>query len=263
VYRESKIYVTPIRPCFEGEGGDPPALDLNDPKVKAAFETFATEREAGLRTNRDAILEEKRGIQTQLDTLKKTWEGLDAEAIRGLMKQFENDEDAKLISEGKVNDVIERRTERLRLQAQKDVELAQARSTELEGELAKSGETIKTLVVDANIRQAASKIEGFVPGAIEDAITRGRMVFSVDGERNPVALDKDGSVVRGSDGKTPLQPEEWLRGLIGGDCRHWLGTSNGGGALGGGEGKDGLAKEAVDKMSPQAKLEAGLKKAAS
>lgn len=259
---DQKTYAIPFLPAFEGDPDpkpdDKPALNLEDPSVKAAIDNIIAEREKPLKANRDEILAEKRKLQEQLDELKSQWDGLDAESVKGLMKQIESSEDAKLISQGKVDEVIERRTERLRQQTAKDVEAAQGRVTELEGELSTAQNTIKELVVDASIREAASKIEGFVPGAIFDAVQRGRQVFTVDEDRNPVALDADGSVIRGSDGKTPLHPAEWLKSLVAGDCRHWLGASNGGGAEGGGVPGDKAGKEAVEKMSSRDKLAVGL-----
>lgn len=247
-------------PRFEGDPDPPtPEVNLEDPKVKAAIAAAVEEATKGLKSNRDEILGEKRKLSEQLTELQERWKDLDPSVVRNLMSRIENDEEAKLLAEGKVDEVLERRTERLRAQAETDVKAAQEIAEARQAELDTANSVIKELVVDAKIRAAAGDL-GLVTTAVDDAIERGRKVFSLDDEKNPVALEKDGSTIRrGKDGKTPLSPKEWLEGMKEA-APHWWAPSNGGGAAGSGsKERAGDDQKKIDSMSPRDKLSVGLR----
>ena len=215
--------------------GDAAQVDPNAPEIKALIDKAVQEATSGLASNRDEILSEKKTLQQQLSEMSKTWEGLDPEAVRTIMSRLENDEEAKLLAEGKTDAVIERRTERLKADHQKQLEKLQQAIAERDQKLEGTTGQVKRLMVEGNLRQAAAEL-GLVPSAIEDALVRALNVFRVDDEGKLIA-EENGSTAYGKDGKNPLTPAEWLETMKD-KAPHWFPAPSGGGA-GGGSGRGG------------------------
>jgi len=94
-------------------------------------------------------------------------------------------------------------------------------------------------VLDDAIRSAAAKA-GLHQHAIDDALFRGRAMFTLDDNGQAVQLDSEGSPVIGKDGKTPFNPNEWLESMRE-QAPHWFpagasGSGSGNGSKGGGQG---------------------------
>lgn len=216
-------------------GGGATQIDPSAPEVKALIEKAVKEATSGLVANRDEILSEKKTLQQQLAELTKTWEGLDPQAVRTIMSRLENDEEAKLLAEGKTDVVIERRTERLKADHRKQIEKLQAALAERDQKLEAMIAKVKKLMVEGSLRQAAAEL-GLVPSAVEDALVRAMNVFRVDDQRGLIA-EENGSTIFGKDGKNPLTPAEWLESMKE-KAPHWFPAPVGGGA-GGGTGRSG------------------------
>lgn len=149
-------------PAFDGDGDDDKdkdkGIDLSDPKVQSAIKAAVEEQTAGLKANRDEVLAEKRELKKQMDELKAQWGDLDPKAVTELMKRFENDEEAKLIAEGKFDEVVQRRVDRMQKDAQAQVEAAQKRAEEMEQRLRASEERAKNLAIDSRLDRAAREL---------------------------------------------------------------------------------------------------------
>lgn len=247
---------------FDGGTGE---IDLNDPKVKAAIAAAVATETEGLRKNRDDFRSEKEKLAERLAEFEKRWEPLkafDPTMIASLMSKFEKDEEAKLIAEGKLDEVLNRRTEAMRKDAETRITAATAKLTELEARETALNNRIAQLVIGAKVREAAIKV-GLTPTAIVDAERDALSVFSLDDHESPVMREGDGkTLVMGKDGKTPKTPAEWLEGMR--EAKpHWWPPSAGGGAggSGGGTNRGGKGPD-LDKMTPRQKLQFGLGKQA-
>lgn len=218
-------------------GGTSPEITAETPEVKALIDAAVKEATSGLAANKDEILGEKKKLQEQLDKMADTWKGLDPEAVRNIMTRLENDEEAKLLAEGKTDEVIERRTERLKADHAKQLSALEAQVGELTQALDGSRGTVKQLTVDGALRQAATELN-VVPSAIPDVLARAMGVFQLQEDGSLRAEDKSGTIY-GKDGKTPITPAEWLAGMKE-SASHWFPAPSGGGA-GGGNGRDGGA----------------------
>ncbi|MCE0853807.1 hypothetical protein LU689_28275 [Pseudomonas asiatica] len=163
---------------------------------------------AGLKSKNAALLGSNKTIKTELEKLKGQFDGLDIEAVKGLLAKAGQDEETKLIAEGKLDEVISRRTERLRTDLDKQVKAANERAEKAEAFAAKYSDK----VLADSIRAAAIKA-GALPEAAEDIILRARGTFKLSEDGEPVATDRAGEVVYGKDGKTPLSPLEWAESL--------------------------------------------------
>ncbi len=127
----------------------------------------------------------------------------------------------------------------------------EGRAAELERLVQGRDEQLARLAVDGAVRDAAGRV-GLVPAAIDDALGRGRRVFTLDEDGRPVARDAEGAVVPGADGKSPLTPAEWLETMKDA-APHWWPPSSGAGAPGAGArgGEGSLSYEQAGELSPE------------
>lgn len=163
---------------------------------------------SGLKTKNQELIGSNKTIKTELDKLKGQFDGLDIEAVKGLLTKAGQDEETKLIAEGKLDEVVSRRTERLRGDLDKQIKAANDRAEKAEAFAAKYSDK----VLADSIRAAAIKA-GALPEAAEDIILRARGTFKLGEDGEPIATDRDGQVIYGKDGKSPLSPHEWAESL--------------------------------------------------
>lgn len=184
------------------------AIDLEDQAVKDAIAAAVAEATTGLKNKNAELLGSLKTTKTELDGFKTQFEGLDINAVKGLLTKVGQDEETKLIAEGKLDEVITRRTERLRGDYEKQLATEKARADKAEAFAAK----YQDKVLADSIRAAALKA-GALPEASEDIILRARGSFTLNEHGEAIATDRDGEVIYGKDGKTPLSPLEWAESL--------------------------------------------------
>ncbi len=183
-------------------------IDLEDPAVKDAIAAAVEAATTGLKNKNTELLGSLRNTKTELEGFKTQFEGLDIEAVKGLLTKVGQDEETKLIAEGKLDEVITRRTERLRGDYDKQLAAEKSRADKAEAFAAKYSDK----VLADSIRAAAIKA-GALPEAAEDIILRARGTFKLSEDGEAIATDRDGEVIYGKDGKTPLSPLEWAESL--------------------------------------------------
>ncbi|POA52124.1 MULTISPECIES: hypothetical protein [unclassified Pseudomonas] len=162
----------------------------------------------GLKSKNQELIGSNKTIKTELDKLKGQFDGLDIDAVRGLLTKAGQDEETKLLTEGKVDEVFNRRTERLRGDYDKQLKTVTARAEKAEAFAAK----FQGKVLGDSVRGAALKA-GALPEATDDIILRAKGVFTLNEEGEAVAVDESGEIILGKDGKTPLTPLEWAESL--------------------------------------------------
>lgn len=177
-----------------GQGGAGGADDL-DAKIAAAVEA-ATK---GLKAKNDELLGKLKTTSEKL----KGYGDIDPEEIKTIKSRLDQDEDAKLLAEGKKQQVIEKYTERMRAQHKSELEQLASKISEAEAR----ANSYRQSVLDNNIRAVTS---GLHKSAVEDALLHARQIFTLDDKGNAVQLDSEGNPVLGKDGKTPFSPAEWI-----------------------------------------------------
>ena len=180
------------------------------------------------------LLSEKKKFQAKA----AEFDGMDAvelKTLRELGKRLENDQEVKLISEGKLDEVINRRTERVRIDLESKMEAMTTKMAEVTEQRDSFQSRHNNYVVDTNLRKAAEK-EGVLPEAIDDVVSRGRLVFnSIEDDGNILSRDKDGELKKGEDGQV-VTPTSFVKGLKTTSSYYW--PQSKGGNLSGGQFKD-------------------------
>lgn len=200
-------------------------LELPDDQAQALKEALAAkhqeavEREVGgLKAKRDELLEAQKRMKEQL----RQYEGIDPERARKLEEQIAKSEEAQLIAEGKLDEVLNQRTERMRTEFERRLQEASQAA-----EQAKSfAERFRGRVLSDEIRAAAAKV-GMVDAAAQDASLRAQALFEVNDEGLVVAKEEAGL---DADGK-PLTVQSWLESMKD-SAPHWFLQPKGSGAPG-------------------------------
>ena len=217
-------------------------FDLNDPKDK---EFLQTEIQKSLDTQKSELaqsiekleaknkelLGEKRSVSEQFNAIKDKLGDRNVDDILKTLSMLDQNEDAKLIAEGKVEDVIARRMERTRADYEGKMTGKEKEIESLRGERDKLSQRVEALVLD---QAAANEFvsAGGLPSAVADAVFRARKVFKLEnGELVP--RDDKGEILKTDNGTVTLKEymsgDEWLRG----QAKHLYSQPSGIGARGG------------------------------
>lgn len=200
-------------------------LELDDEKAAALKEALSTKHQeaidkevGGLKTKRDELLANERKLKDSL----KQYDGIDPERARKLEEQIAQSEEARLIADGKMDEVINQRTERMRSEYERKLQ----ESTQSTERYKSKAEKADGHVMRNAIGQAASAV-GLIDTAAEDAAYRAAQLFEVDEELNVVP--KEG-VGYDADGK-PLTMKSWLESMRD-QAPHWFPQPKGSGSPG-------------------------------
>jgi hypothetical protein len=235
--RFPRFSLRPLVALLVGQGLLLRGADDGLPTTKEALEKMIADASAaaieaataGLKAKNNELLGTNKGLK---ETLAK-FDGIDPEAVHSIVKRFADDEEGALIKAGKVDEVLNKRTERMKANYDKLLSDANGKA-EAAIKRAKSWEG---RVLDESIRAAAAKA-GLHQHAIDDALFRARSMFSLTDDGQAIALDESGKPQLGKDGKSPFTPAEWLEGMKE-RAPHWFPASASGGGAGGGGGNSG------------------------
>lgn len=219
---------------FEGDPEDKD-VDLNSPEVKALLDKLVAEQVAGLKNKNDELL----GKLKDSTEKAKQFEGYDPEQVKNLMNRLQTDEELKLITEGKVDEVVTRRTENLKKDYQSQIDALQAKLGEHEGVIKSKEERLAELVIDGQVREAYVGLD-FEPAALDDVLRLARSVFIMNENGAAVPRDNNGQIIFSKDAKTPVSAKEWLENLAEKKTYLRRGSSGGGskGSKGGSQNYD-------------------------
>lgn len=194
----------------------------------------------------------------RLESDIKKFEGVDPEKAREAQKKLDELEEGKLISEGKMEEVINQRVERLRQDLTGQTQAALARAEKAEKEATTFKGELTRISVDNGIQAALSEVGVPRKGAVQDILGRARSVWSVGDDGRLVAKDAQGNVMYGKEGKAPMTPQEWAGSLVQ-EAPFLFEASTGGGASGGKQNQNSNGAKVIsrnDKDAFAANLEA-------
>ena len=169
-------------------------------------------------------LDEFRGnnvkLMKDMETLSAKFDGIDVDGYKDMVKQQQAMKDKKLISEGKIDELLEERTKTMREKHNQELEKIQG----LNGTLNKQ---LETLVIDNAVRDSATKA-GVVDTGIDDVLLRSQAVFSLK-EGKAVPHDREGNVIYGEGTSEPMSVNEWVKSQME-VAPHLFKSSNGSGS---------------------------------
>lgn len=233
-----------------GSGGQGSAqINFEDPAIKAQLDQYVEQHVSGLKAKNNELLGKNKTLSDELTNFKGQFEGLDIGAVKGLLQKAGQDEETKLLAEGKIDEVFGKRTERLKAEHQKLFDAEKSRADKAEAYANK----FKQSVVRGQIAQAFSAAQG-LSEATDDITALALSQFSLDENGNAVAIDANGDVIIGKDGKTPLTPKEWVESIRE-SKPYFFPKPNGAGGQGGNNSgsKNTIKRSEFDAMNPTEK----------
>ena len=161
-------------------------LDLDDKDFKAKISEFR-DNNIALRQQADDAQSQKAELD-KLKALAKKYDGLDPEKAREALNKLSELEEQNLLDAGKLDEVVASRTERMRQDYEGKLEALVSKNDELSGKLNKVSGLYSNSVIETGLQRAVADVAVVRPGAMTDIIARGRTVWSVDEDGNPVPL---------------------------------------------------------------------------
>lgn len=211
----------------DGDAGGAPEIDVNSPAFKALLDAALIEKTKG-------ISEKNTELLTKLAASKKSLEAFgdqDPETIKSLLDNLNKSESAKLIAEGKIDEVLAKRTDALTA----SYEEALKKITGENEESKKSAEYYKAQfeqkTINDFVKEEALK-QGIIPAALGDVAAKALQTFQIDSEGNLEARDSAGQLLKNKEGNL-VNPENFVKGLAITNPYYWA-PSSGSGASGSG-----------------------------
>lgn len=223
---------------------------------KYRLDVDGVEDVTGLKNSLNAAREDAKREKEKARQLAEKYKDVDPEKYKQMIDQLENGEDAKLLKEGGIDKVIERRTEKIRQAHDKALGELKAAHEQESGALKTKLSKYEKRVLADHIRAAAAKAQ-MHPSAVDDAILNAQQIFTLDEEANAVALDEDGKPILGKSGNYSV--DQWIEEMKE-KKPHWFphGSSGGGSQGGGGKGAGGaktIKRATFDGLSPQERMQ--------
>lgn len=239
-----------------GGGGDSTAaIDMTAQPIREAIARAVADATAGLaQKNRQLLSETKQAKEERQRLIEEFGGDAGLDELRTLRQQIEQNEELKLLKEGKIDALRDRWLSRTKADYEAQLK---ARDETLRAESeAKTAlqQRLEREIIGNAVRMAADSIPSdrprFVPGAVDDAVDLALRVFALDEDGRPVARDEDGQPIFGKDAK-PMSVAEWI-GTLPEKKPYWFPATQGGGATGGvGKG----ARIDLSKMEPRQRLD--------
>jgi hypothetical protein len=155
--------------------------------------------------------------------------------LKTVKEQVDN---GKLVKDTSLDEAVGKKTTEMQRQHQLQVEALTTTGNNLKTENTALREQIVNMEIDNEVGAAASlETSGVRADAIPAVRREAREVFKMrDGKLVP--LDRNGDIMYGSDGSSPMSPMEWIKTRLTTSAPYLFRESEGGGANGGKGGKD-------------------------
>ncbi len=203
-------------------------------ELKDKFKLQLDEEVSGLKSKNAELLDEKKKIEKKL----REFEDFDFDAATEALEFLENNKDAQLIKDGRVEELIEKKTSALRSDHEAIVGELNSKLKEAMSRGDKYENLYRTKMVEDALREAAVKAK-VRPEAITDILLHGRNIFSLADDGSIEARGDDGKLLKTEDDKV-LTTTNWIESLKKTSPHYWP-DSRGVGADGGGIRGDDLA----------------------
>lgn len=191
-------------------------------------------------------------LQNQLKELNSKLSGVDIEEYNALRAEKDAQRDQRLIEEGKVEELINQRVQRMSQDYDTERTNLQAQLEEVTNQASTYRQKYNDSIVEQKLVNAAARA-GVRSEATTDVLNRAKQIWRNSDQGDLVAMQGD-SQLYGKDGRRPLEVEEWFEGLAD-EAPHLFKNSEGSGALGGRGGSAGRRVSMQDQSALNANLE--------
>lgn len=211
-------------------------------KVHDGVQAKVDEAVAGLKTKNEELLGEKKKIQERLAQFSEI---TDPEEAKKALKFLNESEDAQLIRDGRVDELIGKKTASMQLEHKQKLEEVTAKLEDISKEATTYKSRYERKLMDDALRESALRA-GIRTEAISDVLLRGSQLFTLGKDGSLEARNEKGELRKNSEGSV-ITPAVWLEELKASAPHYWP-SSDGAGALGSDFTADG------DKMAKLAEL---------
>lgn len=238
--------------------GDSYVLEMDDTEFKGKISEFRNNNIELAKEN--ASLKEQAQLAQELKERLAAFGDVDPAAAKAAMEKMHAIEEKKLIDAGEIDQVVEQRVaqrvERLRSDAEGKIKALEKAKDELQGQVDLFKGKLQNEVVDNALQKAVSSVAPVRKGAMQDILSRGRTIWSLDDDGMPIPKGSDGDVMYGKDGTKKITMEEWAQGLLLEAPYLFEGSAGGGanGNIGSGDGQKYV--NATDQDTINANIEA-------
>ncbi|MCP4149819.1 MAG: hypothetical protein GY757_18890 [bacterium] len=176
-----------------------------------------------------------RKMKAEIDGLKKNAEkfvDIDPEKYAEYQQKIQDIEDKKLIEAGQLDEVVEKRTDRMRKDYDSRVAGFKDRTETAEKLVGGLKDQLSVLTIDNAITSTIGNIAQVKKGAMGLVTLQARAIWSVNDKGQPVATRDDGTALYGPNGD-PITIKEWTEKLVK-DAPYLFEPSQGSGSMGSG-----------------------------
>lgn len=193
---------------------------------------------SGLKSALEREREDRRKAREDLAKYKD----IDPTKYQELLAKQREIEEKGLIDAGKIDELVANRVQAMKEKLEGDLTSEKTKSQTLQ-------QRLEVLLIDSEVQREALPI--VVETAMDDVVRRAREVFTIiDGHSVPM---RDGKVIYGEDGVTPLKVKDWLAGLAKA-APHLFKQSQGGGANNNGGRGTGSGSSDLSNLPPSERL---------
>ncbi len=213
-------------------------IDLNSPEIQALIQSKVDETVQGLKAKNDELLGKLTKKNSEFEGFKSQFADVDLEDYRNYKAKISQDETARLIAEGKIEEVLNQRVEALKQDYDEKLK-----------KTAQESELYKNQFLGTYISASASKAG--IDSSVIDIVSSLAQQSGVklDSFGKPVITDKDGNIKYSKDGVTPMSLDEWFSDLRNEKPILW-GQPQGAGAVGN-NGVVNIADKALNEYTEQ------------
>jgi len=205
----------------KSEVGDDYILDTDDSDYKKHLDEF--------RTNNRALHAQVEAAKAQVEKYKD----IDPEKYRRAvvaLDQLESQAEAELIKDGKLDEVISRRTAAMARDFESQLKATKTAAETAAAERDQYRSKLSGIQIEQTVLGEVERIGKLRPGARQDVTLRARTTWALNEHGDLIAKDEKGGRAYGTKGE-PLTPTEWAQGLLK-DASYLFEPAGGGGAKG-------------------------------
>lgn len=196
-------------------------------EINESIDTKVSEAIAGLQSKNDELIGEKRTVQEKLAAFKEI---TDPEKALEALRFINENEEVQLIKDGKIEDVIDKRTSQMKLDHSTAVTDLADKLEEMTSGKTKYKGLYQTKIMDDSLREVAGRA-GVRTEAVVDVLLRAKELFTLGKDGQPEARNSDGKLLKNAAGDV-ITPSVWMEGLKDSSPHYWP-SSEGAGAKGG------------------------------